>query len=278
MNKNQRKLPRVAIDQMVSAAEEISKREKNKTAVEIFGQYLMLMDKYSDYFFSDPWPKKFDYKWVTTFTSEDLDFINENEDEYVDRVLTVVIKKNISLSGYSTKGGMYWSGSAFIRQFILPELTLVFEAFKELVKTGINAREILEKLKEKFEDIGFIHFSFEELLEVECMDASEDLKASEFLELIHTKESYPECESSRRIYQWEKLKEKVWLIFWSLEAALVLEKMSPFMPDNQVINRTKTSNYTFLELPNIQCQISIDIRVQNSRKTPHLANPSNAPT
>jgi hypothetical protein len=209
LNKNQRKLPRIAVDQLVSAAEEISKREKNKTAAEIFGQYLMLMDKYSDYFFSDPWPKKFDYKYVTTFTSEDLDFINENEDEYVDRVLTVMIKKNISLSGYDEKGGMFWSGSAFIRQFILPELTLVFEAFKELVKTGINAEEILEKLKEKYEDIGYIHYSFDELLNVECVLPSEDLKASEVLELIHNKESYPECGSSRCKYQREKLKKIV---------------------------------------------------------------------
>ena len=149
---------------------EISKREKNKTAAEIFGRNLMLMDKYDYYFFSDPWPKKFDYDRVTDFTSEDLDFINANEDEYVDRVLTVVLKKSISLSGFDEKGAMFWSGSAFIRQFILPELTLVFEKFKELVKTGIKAELILEKLKEEYVDIGYIHYSFEELLEVECMD------------------------------------------------------------------------------------------------------------
>jgi hypothetical protein len=202
------KLPKIAVAQLASAAEQISKREKNKTAAQIFKQYLTLMDKYNDYFFSEPWPKKFDYKHVTTFTCEDLDFIDENEDEYVDRVLTVMMKKNISLSGFSTKGGMFWTGSAFIRQFIMPELKLVFEAFKELAKTGICAEEILAKLKEKFEDIGFIHLSFEELLAVECLDASVDLKASEILELIHTKEGYPECVASRCKYQREKLKKK----------------------------------------------------------------------
>ena len=62
-----------------------------------------------------------------------------------------------------------------------PELKLVFEAFKELAKTGTSAEEILAKLKEKFEDTGFIHLSFEELLAVECLDASVDLKASEIL-------------------------------------------------------------------------------------------------
>ena len=91
----------------------------------------------------------------------------------------------------------------------MPELKLVFEVFKELAKTGISAEEILAKFEEKFEDIGFIHLSFEELLAVECLDASVDLKASEILELIHTKEGYPECEASRCKYQREKLKKKV---------------------------------------------------------------------
>jgi len=37
---------------------------------------------------------------------------------------------------------------------------------KELAKTSISAEEILAKLKEQFEDIGFIHLSFKELLEI----------------------------------------------------------------------------------------------------------------
>ncbi len=78
---------------MPSAAEQASKNGKQKTAMEIFKLYMNLIDKYSDYFFSEPWPKKFDYKRVTTFTPEDLAFIDENDDEYADRVLTVFIKK-----------------------------------------------------------------------------------------------------------------------------------------------------------------------------------------
>jgi hypothetical protein len=209
LDKKKRKLPKVALAQMASVAEKASKNAKDKTAQEIFKNYLRLMDKYSDYVFSEPWPKKFDYKRVATFTREDLDFIDANEEEYIDRVLTVILKKNISFEGFGVKGGFFWSQLAFNKQFILPALKPVFEAFKELVKTGINAEDILAKLKEKFEDVDFIHFSFEELLNVECMDASEDLKASEVLELIHSKESYPECESYRCKYQREKLKKKV---------------------------------------------------------------------
>jgi hypothetical protein len=202
-----RKLPRAALDQLRIAAEGASKRT-GKTALEIFKRYLTLINKYSDYFFSEPWPKKFDYKRVTTFTREDLDFIDENEDEYVDRVLTVVMKKNISLAGYGLKGGLFWTTQAYDKQFIIPVLKPIHEVFKKLAKTGISAEEILSKLKEKFEDIGFIHFSFEELLEVEGLETTVDLKASEVLELIHTKEGYPECEEKRCKYQREKLKKK----------------------------------------------------------------------
>jgi hypothetical protein len=34
--------------------------------------------------------------------------------------------------------------------------------------------------------------------------------------------------------------------FWALDGAPFLEKMSPVMPHNQITNRTKTANCTFL--------------------------------
>ncbi len=49
---------------------------------------------------------------------------------------------------------------------------------KELAKTSISAEEILAKLKEQFEDIGFIHLSFKELLESEYLGESMDLKTA----------------------------------------------------------------------------------------------------
>ena len=104
---------------------------------------------------------------------------------------------------------MFWTRQAYFQQFVLPALKPVYETFKELAKTGVSAEEILVKLKEKFEDLSFIYFSFEELLGDECMDSSVDLKASEVLELIHTKEGYTDCDSSRCKYQREKLKKKV---------------------------------------------------------------------
>lgn len=204
-----RKLPRAAVEQLMHAAKRASEKATGKTAVEIFKEHLRLMDKYSDYFFSEPWPKRHDFKRATTFTREDLDFIDENEDEYVDRVLTVFLKKNISLEGFNYIAGTLWTYQAYREQFIVPELKLVWDAFKELVKTGMSAEEILAKLKEQFEDIGFVHFSLVDLLEAECLDEPLDLKASEVMELIHTKEGYEECDEHRCKYQREKLKKKL---------------------------------------------------------------------
>ena len=51
------------------------------------------------------------------------------------------------------------------------ELKVIYEASKELVKNANSVWEILTKLKEKFEDIGLVHLSFEERLEVECLNA-----------------------------------------------------------------------------------------------------------
>ena len=210
MVKKKSKLPKAATDGLASMAEEASKKLKDKSAKEIFKKYLMLMDKYRDYFFSEPWPKKFDYKHVTTFTQEDIDFMDENDDEYADRVLTVLLKKNMSLAGFGKKGGMIWSNQAFYRQFILPELKSVFDAFKKLAESGITSQEILAKLlKDECREISIIHWAFVDLLGEECLYGPVDLKASEVLELIHTKEGYPECEESRCEYQREKLKKKV---------------------------------------------------------------------
>jgi ribosomal protein L16 Arg81 hydroxylase len=176
----------------MSACERMSKDE-DKTAMELFRTYLTLMDKYSDYFFSEPWPKKYDFKRATTFTSEDLDFIDENEDEYVDRVLTVFLKKNMSLEGFNATFGMFWTQQAYHKQFISPELKPVSEAFKELSKIGTDAKEILTKLKEQFEYVSLVHASLVDLLEAECLAKAIDLKAKEVLDLIHTEEGLPEC-------------------------------------------------------------------------------------
>jgi hypothetical protein len=142
-----------------------------------------------------------------------LDFIDENDDEFADRVMTVLIRKNVSFEGFRSTFGVFWSWQAYRKQFIKPDLKKTYEAFKELVKTGISAEEILTKML-KQDEMGWIHRSLVELLEDDCRlwdNRALDLKVSEMLELIHTKGGYPECaedEHNRCKLQREKLKKK----------------------------------------------------------------------
>lgn len=201
-------LPRAFLKQLMSSAEESGSKSGGMTARDIFKDYLRLMDKYRDYF-SGPWPKKWDFKYATTFTQEDEEFIDEGEDDFVDRVLTVVLKKNVSLEGFNALG-FQWTYDAYREQFVKPELKRVYEAFKKLVKTGADAEEILKKMLEN-QDISFVHMSLVELLKDDCYlwdNKPLDLKVSEVLELIHTKKGYLECEEDQCKRQREKLKKK----------------------------------------------------------------------
>jgi hypothetical protein len=179
---------------MMLAASDSANKRPGKTALEIFKeQYLRRMDKYSDYFFNGPWPKKFNFKESTKFTREDLDFIDAEEDDYADRVLTVMIKKNISLKGFNYFPGLSWTQQAYTEQFVRPRLKSISDIFLNLAKTGANAEEILAKMKQESNEISVIHWSMVDLIEGEQLAGAVNLKASEVLELIHTKEGLEEC-------------------------------------------------------------------------------------
>lgn len=208
MKAKKRKLPRAAIDQLMASAEHASEKDPESSAAEVFQEYLALMDKYSDYFFSEPWPEKNDIKRATTFTQEDTDFLDANDDEFVDRYLTVCLKKNISLAGFNWFAGVTWTMGAYHEQFIRPDLKLISNIFKELAQAGACAEDILVKLKEEDDDVPVVHWSLVDMLRVEPLDEKLSLKAGEVLELIHSKEGVEECEEDQCKWQRKKLKEK----------------------------------------------------------------------
>ena len=90
--KKRRKIPRSALEPLMEMCEWLS-RESGKSAAEVFKRYLGLMDKYGDYFFSESWPKEYNYEKATTFTEEDREFLFENEEEFVDRFDAVCLKR-----------------------------------------------------------------------------------------------------------------------------------------------------------------------------------------
>ena len=196
---------------MASLAVEASKKPGAKTSREIFKGWLTLMDKYSDYFFNEPWPKKWTINRAIDFTSEDEAFIDEKEDEFADRVFTVCLKKNISFEGFNSLWGMYWSEQAFDKKFIKPQYQQIYEAFKEMAKTDVSAEEILDRLigLREERDVDFIHISLIELLKEPTYEPPWwDLKCSEVLELIHQKYVFEFEEDEEKLCRSQRQKLK----------------------------------------------------------------------
>jgi hypothetical protein len=182
-------------------------RESGKPAAEIFKRYLGLMDKYDDYFFSEPWQKEYNYEKATTFTEEDREFLFENEEEFLDKFDTVCLKKNIYLEGFMGYFGMYWTEQAFHEEFIRPQLKPISEAFLKYAENSDNDREVLDKLKEQFQDVKLIHASLIDMLETEYLDQPRNLRVAEILVLIHMEEGFLACDKYRCKLQREKLQK-----------------------------------------------------------------------
>lgn len=168
-------------------------KEWGRPATEIFKEFLELMNKYADYFFSKPWPKKYDHDEATSFTDEDLEFLFENEEEFQDRYTTVSLKKNMYLEhGFMGYFGLFWTQQAFDERFLRPLYKPVLEAFDSFAQKDKEARSVLNKLKKRFK-VRLIHNSLVDLVEHDYPDKSTALLVARMLELIHTEEGLPPC-------------------------------------------------------------------------------------
>jgi len=196
VKKVKRKIPKNAIEPLMQTCELLS-REWKKTPAEIFKWFLSLMNKYADYFFSQPWPKKYDYKQATTFTDEDINFLFESEEEFPDRYMTVCLKKNINMEhGFMGYFGIFYTQQAFHEQFERPHYVPVLEKFKKLIEETKDAKSILKILREEFSPKR-IHDSLIDLLEHEYPDEATRKTINEMFELLHTVEGLKPCRESR---------------------------------------------------------------------------------
>jgi len=188
---------------------ELLSEELEKPATEIFKSFLELMNKYADYFFSKPWPEKYNYDEATTFTDEDVEFLSEGEDEeFSDRYTTVCLKKNMNLElGFMGYFGMFWTEQAFHEKFVRPRYKPVLEAFDSFAQEDEDARSVLNKLKEQF-GIRLIHNSLVDRVEHEYLDETEGLLVARMLELLHKEEGLPSCGEYRCKLERETLNEK----------------------------------------------------------------------
>jgi len=188
-----KKIPRKAVERLMRHCEFLSK-ESEQTAAEIFEEYLGLMRKYADYFFSDPWPKQYDFEAATTFADADLEFLSDGtEGEYAERFKTLLLRKNINLEhGFMQLIGPFWTWQAFHEEFIRPTYAPVKDLFDALSEADHDPRRVVATLKAQFKN-GLIHDSLVDLAGHRYLDKSVDRLLAGLLELLHAEEGLPPC-------------------------------------------------------------------------------------
>ena len=203
-----KKIPKKAVKSLMHTCEYWSEKW-GKPAATIFKEFLELMNKYAEYFFSEPWPEKYDFDEATKFTEEDVDFLSEGEDEeFADRLKTVFLKKNINLEfGFQGYFGYFWTKQAFHERFVRPRYEPVQEDFEDLTEGDMDPPNVLGKLKEKF-SIGLIHDSLVDLVDHGYFtDRLAGLFVASILELLHEEEGLPPCHDSGCEWAREELRE-----------------------------------------------------------------------
>jgi len=192
-----KKIPRKAVERLMRHCEWLSEGSE-RTAAEIFREYLELMRKYADYFFRDPWPAQYDFEAATTFAEADREFLTDGtKGEYAERFKTLLLKKNINLEhGFMVLIGPFWTWQAFHEEFIRPTYAPVQDVFDALSEGDKDPQSVLATLKAQFE-IERIHDSLVDLAEHRYLDKSVDRLLAGLLELLHAEEGLPPCRNSR---------------------------------------------------------------------------------
>jgi len=127
-----KEIPQRALEPLVELCDLLrGMPDGEETADSIFRHFLENMNRFADYFFDQPWPKEYDFHRAVSFNEEDFGFVEggEGEGEFVDRLYTVCLKKNINLEDGFSPLGFFWTLWAFDEKFVKCEVGL--RRFKE---------------------------------------------------------------------------------------------------------------------------------------------------
>jgi hypothetical protein len=97
------KIPKSAVKPLMEHCERLS-GETGRSAADIFREYLELMKKYADFFFSEPWPEKLDKQGA--LNDEYVKFIEGggSHEERCERFTLVCLRRNMSVEGFDSEG------------------------------------------------------------------------------------------------------------------------------------------------------------------------------
>jgi len=146
----ERRIPKSAVKPLILYCERLS-GETGRSAAEIFKEYLELMNKYGEYFFSEPWPEKVDKPVGFRFGDEDVNFIEgaEGYEEECERFTLVCLRRNISMEGFDAEGfdeDFKFYGHVECWDCVVPEAVRLREHIK-LVEQAV--REYEEEVKQE---------------------------------------------------------------------------------------------------------------------------------
>jgi hypothetical protein len=165
-----------------------------KPAEEIFKRFLSLMKKYEDYFYSEPWPKKFDHRVSTNITDDDYEFLMADPEEFGDRRITVLLRKNIYMDGFMGFFGMLWTDDRIEDIVFRPTYKEVFGKFEEMKQNAKTIPEILAALLTEYSK-WTIHDSFTDYLEHNYPDKETRNQIDDLVTELHTEENLPSCKT-----------------------------------------------------------------------------------
>ena len=141
MTQKKRKIPKNAVKALVQHSKELS-AQTGKSAEEILEELLQLMEKYSDYFFSEPWQEKPDSQFGLGEKAEDFIEQGETLEERCERFTTACLRRNISLEGFDSE--------RFTENF---ESYGGDECYDCSVPEAMHLRSVVEQLEKRRKDV-----------------------------------------------------------------------------------------------------------------------------
>ncbi|MEM3549932.1 MAG: hypothetical protein QXV01_02445, partial [Candidatus Bathyarchaeia archaeon] len=201
--------------------------ENGRPAEEIFKEFLELMKKYADFFFSDPWPETLNKSYsLEGFVGDDLNFIKgaKTYREECERFTVICLKRNISLKGFDADGfeeDSKWFGKLACWHCVVPDavnlrekIEKVEEAIRkneEEVKQG-TASEITKEMYAYYRKPHVVRenkMMYVELKLYEDLDLAEGKNCD-----IRNKYRCPYGEQSNELVEWGGLARLIWDVIW----------------------------------------------------------------
>jgi hypothetical protein len=146
----ERRIPKVAVKPLLEHCQKLSV-ETERSAAEIFKEFLELMKKYADYFFREPWPEKLDKKFELELGDEDSRFIKGGKSYRTEceRFTVVCLRRNISLEGFDAEGfdeDFKFHGNLECWDCVVPHVVWLREHIKRVEEA---VRENEEEMKQE---------------------------------------------------------------------------------------------------------------------------------